>query len=165
MYKTLLEEIQNLENHRARRAEEILRLNERMNALVHSREENSKLVARDNSNDEARMRLDNNDREIASLKSEIAALHRKMAAENRSMRRRVLEIQEKTLRALDSQLEEKHAEQDELKSTLIPEAENHVVALKERLVENQDEIQRIQKEIEEINHLDLDALSKDHEKA
>lgn len=155
MHNKLSDQIKEYEDYRARQSEEVQRLQDRMNTLVKSREENARIVASDNSNNEARMRLDNNDRDIADLKQSMATLNRKIANDIRSLRSRVLEAQEKALSDLDSRLKRFHFEQAELKNTLIPEAEKHVVRLKERLLETQDEIQHALKEIEEINQLNL----------
>lgn len=153
-----MDKVKEYEETRVRQGDEMLRLQERMGALVKSREENARIVAADNSNDEARMRLDNNDREISDLKREIATLQRKFANDTRSLRGRVLEAQENALSELDFRLKQIHSEQAELKNVLIPEAEKRVVQLKERLVETQEEIQHTLKDIEEINALNLDGL-------
>lgn len=165
MSKTLMDAIKDFESYRTRKADEMARLNERLASLIRSREESLKVVELDNGNDEARMRLDAADKDIAALKKNLANLQKQISSDILAMRSEILAKHEQTLAQLDAHLQRKHAEQAHLKNEKIPEAEKHLASLKEQLARTQDEIARVQKDIDQTNQINFDLLLQSQEKA
>ena len=81
-----------------------------------------------------------------------------MRGELPTMRSKILQKQEGTLKSLDQSLRAKHQEHTNLRNKVLPRAEKRVAALRERAASMDEEIRQLQKEVEEINQIDLDAL-------
>jgi chromosome segregation ATPase len=154
--KIIQEQIAEFQAGLTHEVEEERRLEEKICDLERVRSESFRKVAENNTNEEAQRRLDENDREMAILKAELALIKKNRQGRLSAIKGRMLHEQEKALAELSEQLESLHKEQDHYKKTLIPEQEQYLTRLRERLDQNEELIRHIHQEIAELNHVDLD---------
>ena len=157
-FKSLFEQIRQYEEYQATYEEEAKRQEERLEMLEQARKETYDLVVSDNADDLARQRLDKNDHDVAALKKTINREQSKARAKLRTMRARILHSQELVVENLAGELEKRQQDLAELKSTLIPRAEEQLAELNDRAVQLDEEVRQLRKEIRKTSRLDLDEL-------
>lgn len=157
--KKLLEQINEYEEFQALRLEEAKRFEERLEILQKARNEAFDLVASNNANDVAHLKLDEDDVKIAALKKTAQAYQHKTQSLLHSMRTKILQIQEKANETLQADLEKNHETQLRLKKNLIPKAEARLTSLLEKEIRVKDSLKRIRKESRKVSRLNLDHLT------
>jgi chromosome segregation ATPase len=157
-YKEILATVKLLEQYRSRHDQDTNRLETRLSQLLALRKEYMDRLTGNNSDGNAHAQLEKTEQEITEVKDNLKALKQKSQAGIRSRKSRILQKQEEALRNLDQQLSSTQKEYTEIKNERIPETEILLQSLREQSLKCQESIQHIQKEIQAITALDLDAI-------